>query len=158
MRRMMRYVAPPAPLLFLALLALAITALVSGGDGLATGGSASSVGAPLITISTAPAPVTGATPSTMPFVENLNGEPMLQYLDPQWVVREADALVEGRVEEVLPFRENPLAGQGDPDGPNEHQPILYKGYVRERRQGLRSRPHSPLDCRIFVGDRGVPEQ
>ena len=41
----------------------------------------------------------------------------------------AEAVALARVVEVLPLRRNPLAGTEDSDGPNEHQPIVYKGYL-----------------------------
>lgn len=56
-------------------------------------------------------------------------EPKYQYLNTDYAYYTAEAVALATVVDVLPLRRNPLAGTGDPDGPSEHQPIVYKGYV-----------------------------
>ncbi|MBC7293123.1 MAG: hypothetical protein H5T84_03255 [Thermoleophilia bacterium] len=74
-------------------------------------------------------PSIATTSSSLPVIENLSGIPMPQYVHPEWVYEKADAVVLGRVVDVLPFRKNPLAGQPEEDPAKEHLPVVYKGYV-----------------------------
>ena len=74
----------------------------------------------------------GAPGSSVPVIQ-IQTDPMLGYMYLSWPYSyfTAEAVVLGTVVEVLPFRQNPLAATGDSDGPTEHQPIVYKGYVLE---------------------------
>ncbi len=73
-----------------------------------------------------------ATGSDLPVIQIQTG-PMLGYMYLSWPYSyyTAEAVVLGRVVGVLPFRQNPLVSTGESDGPNEPQPIVYKGYVLE---------------------------
>jgi hypothetical protein len=59
----------------------------------------------------------------------MQAEPKYQYLITDYAYYTAEAVALATVVDVLPLRRNPLAPTGDPDGPSEHQPIVYKGYV-----------------------------
>jgi hypothetical protein len=68
------------------------------------------------------------TGSSLPVV-GIVREPKLDYMNPDYSYFTAEAVALATVVEVLPLRRNPLAETGGSDGPNEHQPIVYKGYV-----------------------------
>ena len=69
-----------------------------------------------------------ATGSSLPVIQIL-AKPKLEYMSYPYSYFIAEAVALATVVEVLPLRRNPLAGAGDPDGANPHQPIVYKGYV-----------------------------
>jgi hypothetical protein len=71
-----------------------------------------------------------ATGSSLPVIQ-IQAEPKLEYMSYPNSYFTAEAVALATVVEVLPLRRNPLAETGDADGPNEHQPIVYKGYVLE---------------------------
>jgi hypothetical protein len=71
-----------------------------------------------------------AAGSSLPVIQ-IQAEPKLDYMSYPYSYFTAEAVALAKVIEVLPLRRNPLAGSGDSDGPNEHQPIVYKGYVLE---------------------------
>jgi hypothetical protein len=71
-----------------------------------------------------------AAGSSLPVIR-IQAESKLEYMSYPYSYFTAEAVALAEVVEVLPLRRNPLAGAGDPDGPNEHQPIVYKGYVLE---------------------------
>ena len=82
-----------------------------------------------------------ATGSSLPVIQ-VQAEPKLDHMSYPYSYFTAEAVALAKVVEVLPLRRNPLAGTGNPDGPNEHQPIVYKGYVLqvEKAYGPKSIP------------------
>lgn len=67
---------------------------------------------------------------------------MLVYLSPDYSYYTAETVVLGTVMEVLPLRRGLLAGTGDAEESDEHQPGVYNGYVLkvERAYGPKSVP------------------
>jgi hypothetical protein len=70
------------------------------------------------------------TGASLPVIQ-IQTEPKLDYMSYPYSYFTAEAVALATVVEVLPLRRNPLAQTGSPDGSNEHQPIVYKGYVLE---------------------------
>lgn len=68
------------------------------------------------------------TGAPLPVIQ-IQADPKFDYMIPNYSYFTAEAVALATVVEVLPLRRNPLAGTGDQDGPGEHQPMVYKGYV-----------------------------
>lgn len=72
----------------------------------------------------------GANDSSLPVIQ-VQDDPNLWYMTPHYSFIAADAVALAKVVEVLPLRRNPLAGPQDSERSDEHQPVVYKGYVLE---------------------------
>ena len=87
----------------------------------------------------------GATTGSSRAVIQGQPEPRIDYMSYDYSYYTAEAIALATVVEVLPLRRNPLAaGAGNPGGPNEHQPIVYMGYV--------------LQVEKAYGPKGIPER